>query len=63
MSKMNFWENNEDDYQEKLMTELSNNGVFEKSVKRARIVCKVAKVLIAVCVILVIASFVMGIIR
>lgn len=30
MSEMNFWEENEDDYQEKLMTEWDKSGVFEK---------------------------------
>ena len=63
MNKVNFWEDNEDDYQEKLMTEWDKSGIFEKHKRRARIVSNVAKVLITICVILCIISFVIGIVR
>ena len=60
---MSYLKDKEDDYQEKLMTRLTKEGVVEKCERRALMIKNVAKAIIIITAIMCILSVVIGIVR
>ena len=59
---MSYWKDKEDDYQEKLMTRLTKEGVVKKYERRALMIKNVAKAIIIITVIVCVVSVVVGIV-
>lgn len=59
---MSYWKDKEDDYQEKLMTRLTKEGVIKKYERRALMIKNVAKVIIIITAIMCVVSVVIGIV-
>lgn len=59
---MSYWKDKEDDYQEKLMTRLTKEGVIKKYERRALMIKNVAKAIIVITAIVCVVSVVIGIV-